>query len=108
MLGIRKTSPKEVLSKLRTKEKYLGMKRRYRGFLSHVPGGRHILKFTRSIKDMLRRMLIPETIFESVGFTYIGPADGHDTENLIYLLRVAKEMNRPVLLHVITKRYYHI
>ena len=92
------------LSKLRTKEKYLGMKRKYRGFLSHVPCGNHILKFTRNIKDMLRRMLIPETIFESMGFTYIGPVDGHDTENLIYLLRVAKEMNRPVLLHVITKK----
>ena len=92
------------LSKLRTKEKYLGMKRRYRGFLSHIPGGSHILKLTRNIKDMLRRMLIPETIFESMGFTYIGPVDGHDTENLIYLLRVAKEMNRPVLLHVITRK----
>ena len=92
------------LSKLRTKEKYLGMKRRYRGFLSHVPGGKYVLKFTRSIKDMLRRMLLPETIFESMGFTYIGPVDGHDTENLIYLLRVAKEMNRPVLLHVVTKK----
>ena len=92
------------LSKLRTKEKYLGMKKRYRGFLSRIPGGKRILKFTRSIKDMLRRMLIPETIFESMGFTYIGPVDGHDTENLIYLLRIAKEMNRPVLLHVITKK----
>lgn len=92
------------LSKLRTKEKYLGMKRKYRGFLSRVPCGNHILRFTRNIKDMLRRMLIPETIFESMGFTYIGPVDGHDTENLIYLLRVAKEMNRPVLLHVITKK----
>jgi len=92
------------LSKLRTKERYLGMKRRYRGFLSHIPGGKYILNFTRNIKDMLRRMLIPETIFESMGFTYIGPVDGHDTENLIYLLNVAKEMNRPVLLHVLTKK----
>lgn len=92
------------LSKLRTKEKYLGMKRKYRGVLSHMPGGRSILRITRKMKDMIRRMLIPETIFESMGFTYLGPVDGHDTENLISLLRVAKEMNRPVLLHVITQK----
>ena len=92
------------LSKLRTKEKYLGMKKTYRSFLTRIPGGRFILRITRKIKDMIRRMLIPETIFESMGFTYLGPVDGHDTENLIYLLKVAKEMNRPVLLHVLTQK----
>ena len=92
------------LSKLRTKEKYLGMKKTYRSFLTHIPGGRFVLRITRKIKDMVRRMLIPETIFESMGFTYLGPVDGHDTENLISLLRIAREMNRPVLLHVLTQK----
>lgn len=92
------------LSRLRTKEKYLGMKRKYRGVLNHIPGGRFILRVTRKVKDMIRRMLIPETIFESMGFTYLGPVDGHDTEKLISLLRVAKDMRRPVLLHVITQK----
>jgi 1-deoxy-D-xylulose-5-phosphate synthase len=92
------------LSKLRTKEKYLGMKRHYKSVLSTLPGGNAILNFTRSIKDRIRRMLIPETIFECMGFTYLGPVDGHDTENLIALLRIAKEMKRPVLLHVLTQK----
>ena len=92
------------LSKLRTKEKYLGIKKKYRSVLYHIPGGRFIHKITRNIKDMIRRMLIPETIFESIGFTYLGPVDGHDTENLIALLRIAKDMKRPVLLHVLTKK----
>ena len=92
------------LSKLRTKEKYLGMKKKYRSVLSRIPGGGFILKVTRKIKDMVRRMLIPETIFESIGFTYLGPVNGHDTENLINLLRVAKDMKRPVLLHVLTQK----
>lgn len=92
------------LSKLRTKEKYLGMKVRYKSFLSHIPGGNFILRITRSVKDHLRRMLIPTTIFESMGFTYLGPVDGHDTEKLISLLRIAKDMQRPVLLHVITQK----
>ncbi len=92
------------LSKLRTKEKYLGMKRKYRSVLSRVPGGKYVIRITRSIKDRIRRMLIPTTIFESMGFTYLGPVDGHDTENLISLLHTAKEMRRPVLLHVMTRK----
>ena len=92
------------LSKLRTKEKYLGMKEKYRTFLLKIPGGRAVLNLTRSIKDRVRRMLIPETIFESMGFTYLGPVDGHDTEDLISLLRIARDMNRPVLLHVVTQK----
>ena len=92
------------LSRLRTKERYLGMKRRYRSFLSKLPGGGLIFRVTRNIKDGLRRMLIPETIFESMGFTYLGPVDGHDTENLISLLKIARDMNRPVLLHVMTQK----
>ena len=92
------------LSRLRTKEKYLGMKRRYRSFLSRIPGGGLVLRITSAIKDGLRRMLIPETIFESMGFTYLGPVDGHDTENLISLLKIARDMNRPVLLHVVTQK----
>lgn len=92
------------LSKLRTKERYLGMKRRYRTFLNKIPGGRWVYRFTRNIKDSLRRMLIPTTIFENMGFAYLGPVDGHDTENLISLLRIAREMGRPTLVHVITQK----
>ncbi len=92
------------LSSLRTKEKYLGAKEKYKHLLSRIPGGRFVFRVTRSIKDRVRRMLIPETIFESMGFTYLGPVDGHDTENLISLLRIAKDMKRPVLLHVLTQK----
>ena len=92
------------LSKLRTKEKYLGMKRKYKSFLFRVPGGKAVFRFTRSIKDAIRRVLIPSTIFENMGFTYFGPVDGHDTENLITLLRIARDMKRPVLVHVMTQK----
>lgn len=92
------------LSKLRTKERYLGMKQHFRDFTAKIPGGAVIYRVSRSVKDFLRRMLIPTTIFESMGFSYIGPVDGHDVENLIMLLRSAKEMKRPVLLHVMTQK----
>ena len=92
------------LSRLRTKEKYLGIKLRSKNLLIKLPGGSGLVRLIGNIKDRIRRMLIPETIFESIGFTYLGPVDGHDTENLISLLKIAKNMQRPVLLHVMTQK----
>ena len=92
------------LRQLRTKKKYLGMKEKYRKVLNKVPGGRWIYRVTHNVKDRLRRMLIAPTIFESMGFTYLGPVDGHDTENLISLLQRAKGLNRPVVLHTVTQK----
>ena len=92
------------LRQLRSKEKYWGMKRSYRKFVLKLPGGRHIYRFTHNIKDRIRRMLVPTTIFESMGFTYLGPVDGHDTEQLISLLRIAKDMRCPVLIHAMTRK----
>ena len=92
------------LRQLRSKEKYWGIKRTYRKFVLKLPGGRHIYRATHNIKDRIRRMLVPTTIFESMGFTYLGPVDGHDTEQLITLLRIAKDMNCPVLIHAMTQK----
>ena len=92
------------LRQLRSKEKYWGIKRTYRKFVLKLPGGRHIYRATHNIKDRIRRMLVPTTIFESMGFTYLGPVDGHDTEQLITLLRIAKVMNCPVLIHAMTQK----
>ncbi len=92
------------LSRLRTKEKYVGMKKRYRNVLRKLPGGEFLFRVTRGIKERLRRMLLPVTIFESMGLSYLGPVDGHDTEKLISLLKVAREMDGPVVLHVLTQK----
>ena len=92
------------LRKLRIKERYLGMKQRYRSVLRKLPGGEVLYKVTYQIKNWFRRMLIPTTIFDNMGFTYLGPVDGHDTEALIELLQDAKEMGRPVLIHVVTQK----
>jgi len=92
------------LQKIRTKKHYLGMKENYRKFMQKIPGGRFIYRVTRSVKDRIRRMLLPTTIFESMGFEYLGPVNGHDTEHLIMLLQKAKDMNRPVVLHVHTQK----
>ncbi len=92
------------LRQLRTKERYLGAKQHTKDFLAKLPGGIRISRLIGAAKDKLRRALIPQTIFESMGFTYLGPVDGHDTEKLIHLLQTAKDMNRPVVLHAVTQK----
>ena len=92
------------LSRMRTKAKYLGFKERYRGFIAKLPGGKFIYRVTRWIKRHLKRALLPTTIFENMGFTYLGPVDGHDLESLIELLQYAKELRTPVLVHVLTQK----
>ncbi len=92
------------LSRLRMKEQYLGLKRKYRGFLNKVPGGEGVYQFTRHIKNWVKRMLLPGTIFENMGISYLGPADGHDLPGLITLLQNARDMKCPVVVHVVTKK----
>ena len=92
------------LSRLRSKESYLGMKIKYREALEKVPGGKTVYRMTSRAKERLKRLLLPGTIFENMGLTYLGPVDGHDCENLIALLRIAKQMGVPVLLHVMTQK----
>ena len=90
------------LSRLRTKERYLGMKAEYRRILQHFPGGKQLLRFTQGIKNGFKRLFLKTTMFENMGLHYLGPVDGHDLPELIRILRVADELKQPVLVHVVT------
>ena len=92
------------LSALRSKKGYLGIKKTYRNLLKKTKAGNALYHFTHKVKNWIRRSLIPTTIFENMGMTYLGPVDGHDVNNLIDLLRIARDMNGPVLLHVMTQK----
>ena len=92
------------LSRLRTKNAYLGMKQRYRKFMSKTKVTSFIYRTTRAVKDWFKRMLVPITLFENMGLTYIGPVDGNDISHLTGLLRLARDMKCPVLVHVLTKK----
>ena len=94
------------LARLRTKERYLGMKESYRAFLKKMPAGNGFYRFTSSIKNRLKQLILPGTLFEHMGLTYLGPVDGHDLQELLRILRVAKELNEPVLVHVMTRKGY--
>jgi 1-deoxy-D-xylulose-5-phosphate synthase len=63
-----------------------------------------IYRGTRKVKEWLKKILLQPTIFENMGLTYIGPVDGHDLPVLISLLRLARDMHRPVVLHVHTQK----
>ena len=92
------------LSRLRMKEQYIGFKSMYRRFMNKIPGGRSLYRATKRLKDRVKRFLLSTTIFENMGLTYFGPVDGHDLPGLIALLRIAKGMKCPVIIHVITKK----
>lgn len=92
------------LKKLRLSANYLGLKHRYRSRMSRNRLRRNLYKMTHRIKDRLKRLLLPTTIFENMGLTYLGPADGNDLQEMLRLLRAAKEMEGPVLLHVHTQK----
>ena len=92
------------LSRIRSSENYLDAKRMYRSILKKLPGGDRIYRLTSKLKNRIKQFLLQTTIFENMGFTYLGPADGHDLPGLISLLTSAKELKEPVLVHVVTKK----
>ena len=92
------------LSALRAKKGYLGIKKTYRKLLKRNAVGEALYRFTHKVKNWIRRSLIPTTIFENMGMTYLGPVDGHDVNKLIELLQIARDMKCPVLLHVMTQK----
>lgn len=92
------------LSELRVRPGYFRLKKAYRTVTHKLPGGKAIYNFTSRLKDRWKRMVLGSTLFEEMGFAYYGPVDGHDVQRLEYMLRIVKDCNCPVLLHVITRK----
>ncbi len=93
----------EYLSKMRTEPKYAKVKQDIDFILRRIPAiGERIAKTVERLKDSLRYLLVPGVLFEELGFTYIGPIDGHNLEILLEVMEKAKQMQGPILIHVIT------
>jgi 1-deoxy-D-xylulose-5-phosphate synthase len=89
-----------LLSRLRVGRGYLRFKRSYRGAVrTRFPG---LYAFTHRVKEAVKRLFLPDNIFDEMGFYYLGPVDGHDLGQLEDALRTARELACPVLLHVRT------
>ncbi len=92
------------LAHQRLKPQYLRLKKGYRKVMNVLPFGKRIYRFTHRVKRAVKDVLLSCSMFEDMGFAYLGPVDGHDVRQLTQLLRYAKELNVPVLLHVRTTK----
>ena len=90
------------LARQRLKPQYLRLKKGYRKLMNALLGGKHIYRITHKLKKAVKDTLLPCSMFEDMGFLYLGPVDGHDVCQLTHLLRYAKDTHEPVLLHVRT------
>ena len=92
------------LSRMRTEPEYYAFKKKYRKALEKLPAGRTLYEWSHELKTALKKSLLPpvSTVFEDMGFSYMGPVDGHDVQRLTAVLRAAREAGRPVLVHVHT------
>lgn len=94
-----------TLDRVRTNPIYNELKGNVESLLDKIPViGESIHDGLSHIKDSLKHALIPGQVFENFGMRYFGPVDGHDTEALIEALESVKDLDEPVLLHVVTKK----
>ncbi|RNF41288.1 1-deoxy-D-xylulose-5-phosphate synthase [Planococcus salinus] len=94
-----------VLGRLRTAGKYNKAKDDLEYLMKKIPAvGGKLAATAERVKDSLKYLLVSGVFFEELGFTYLGPIDGHDMEDLESNLQYAKKVEGPVLLHVITKK----
>jgi 1-deoxy-D-xylulose-5-phosphate synthase len=95
------------LARLRTNKSYNKMKDEIQHLLKKIPTvGVPFAKTLERIKDSLKYLVVSGVFFEHLGFTYIGPVDGHQLDELMESLRLAGKTKGPVLVHVITRKGY--
>lgn len=93
------------LNKIRINPSYHRFKYRLKSFLGKIPLiGNPIYKLLDKSKDLFKNALYHTNFFESLGFEYIGPVDGHDIENLQKAFEIAKIQSKPSFIHVLTKK----
>lgn len=95
----------EYLERMRSEPTYSRIKRDVEVLIKSIPSvGEKVLKTAERVKNSLKYMLVPGMLFEEFGFRYIGPIDGHNLESVISMLEYAKNIDGPVLVHVITQK----
>ena len=89
------------LAKILSSRTYASMREGSKKVLSRLPGAWEIARRT---EEYAKGMLVPGTLFEELGWNYIGPIDGHDLPTLIATLRNMRDLKGPQFLHVVTKK----
>jgi len=89
------------LAKILSSRTYASMREGSKNILSRIPGAWEIARRT---EEHAKGMLVPGTLFEELGWNYIGPIDGHDLPILLATLRKMRDLKGPQFLHVVTKK----
>ncbi|MFG6158553.1 1-deoxy-D-xylulose-5-phosphate synthase [Halomonas sp. 1390] len=89
------------LARILTSKPYTSMREGGKKVLSHLPGA---LELARRTEEHMKGMISPATLFEELGFNYIGPIDGHDLPLLVDTLRNMRDLEGPQFLHVKTRK----
>ncbi len=93
------------LNQIMTGRRVTRLRNDVKQFLRGIPNvGEQMVKLSRQAEEALKSFLTPGALFEELGFEYVGPLEGHRLDHLIPMLRNVKEHNRPVLVHVLTKK----
>ncbi|MFA5182250.1 MAG: 1-deoxy-D-xylulose-5-phosphate synthase [Syntrophales bacterium] len=93
------------LNRIMTGEAVTRMRTDIKTFLKSIPSiGGHMLNFSRQVEESLKAFFLPGALFEDLGFTYVGPLQGHRLDRLVKNLQNIKKMEGPVLVHVLTKK----
>ncbi|NLK64709.1 MAG: 1-deoxy-D-xylulose-5-phosphate synthase [Tissierellia bacterium] len=92
------------LSRIRTTKGYLSTKKDLEKLLSKIPVGKQIKSVLKRAKDGIKQIVVPGMLFEELGLTYMGPVDGHNINEIIEYLETARNIEGPILMHVITKK----
>mgnify|MGYP004497552785 FL=1 len=94
-----------IISKLRTKKLYAKSSLSAKKVILKIPVvGKPFVKIVQRVKRSIKQLIIPKMFFEDIGFTYLGPVDGHNIEQLQNIMKLSKQVEAPVLIHVLTKK----
>lgn len=91
----------QILQNMRIKPAYISFKQWLRGLSENIPG---LYKVFHNIKEWLKSRLLPGNVFSEMGLYYLGPVDGHDLDKLETAIRLARDVRKTVVLHVLTKK----
>ncbi len=94
-----------MLSKIRTRKSYTKPNISAKKVILKIPVvGKPVVRIVQKFKGSIKQLVIPKMFLEDIGFRYLGPVDGHNEAELERMLNITKQLDGPVLLHVITKK----
>ncbi len=92
------------LNVVRTTRGYIQAKKQTTRLLSHLPGGKKLQWALNRLREGIKAVVMPTMMWEQLGFTYLGPIDGHNIAGLETALIQAREYYKPVIVHVLTTK----